>query len=417
MYIKKVEIKNIRSIEYFKMEFPEGEEAGWHVLIGDNGAGKSAILKAMAMGLIGPEDVLRLNPDWNSLVKRGKEYGVIRLDYIREEKELAAADFQKMNIQHIELNIGPDNEKKFKYRWEESPQTSHKGKRFSCGFGPFRRFTGGDPTLDEKDKISPITPYNTLFKPEIALTSTLAWIKDQHLRALEKDHQAGKVLEGIKALVNAGDLLPGGLSMDKITADGVFFKDADNTELHINDLSDGVKSVLSLAMEMIRLMLNKYSVAEVFGDFSSSKYIPAAGVVLVDEIDAHLHPTWQTRIGQWFTQYFPKLQFIVTTHSPLICRACENGSIWRLAAPGSKQKSGLVVGEDKDKLIYGDILDAFDTEVFGVGVTHGEEGRDKKDEYRKLVYKENYGLQMSDTEKKQLERLKSIFHTDVAIEE
>ena len=55
MYIKKVEITNIRSIDKFEMIFDN--PAGWHVLIGDNGSGKSSIVKAIALGLIGPSNI------------------------------------------------------------------------------------------------------------------------------------------------------------------------------------------------------------------------------------------------------------------------------------------------------------------------------------------------------------------------
>ena len=52
MYINKVTIDNIRSIEHLEMEFPNGAEAGWHVLLGANGAGKSTIVRAIAAALI-----------------------------------------------------------------------------------------------------------------------------------------------------------------------------------------------------------------------------------------------------------------------------------------------------------------------------------------------------------------------------
>ena len=52
MYIKRIEITNIRSIEHFEMTFAEGKEAGWHVLIGENGSGKSTIVRAAALGLL-----------------------------------------------------------------------------------------------------------------------------------------------------------------------------------------------------------------------------------------------------------------------------------------------------------------------------------------------------------------------------
>ncbi len=55
MYIRKVHIENIRSIEKLDWEVPEGKEAGWHVLIGDNGAGKSTVLRAIALAIIGKD--------------------------------------------------------------------------------------------------------------------------------------------------------------------------------------------------------------------------------------------------------------------------------------------------------------------------------------------------------------------------
>jgi predicted ATP-binding protein involved in virulence len=419
MYIRKIEIKNIRSIANFSMEFPEDKEAGWHVLIGDNGAGKSTILQSMAMGLIGPEEVLRLNPAWESWVKKGQDQASIEIIYRREDKPDLPDPIRSKNEAHISLSVirgGVDEPfflEKAKGVWQEGG-VSHKGKRFSCGFGPFRRFTGGD--ILAEDQTTPLTPFETLFRPEVILTSSLTWIKDQYTRSFEDDKKAQKVLNIIKNLIASGSLLPNQLKIDKITADGVFFKDADGVLLHISELSDGVKSILALTFELCRLLFDKYNISEVNNNMLQSGVIDVAGVVLIDEIDAHLHPTWQTRIGQWFTYYFPNLQFIVTTHSPLICRACEKGSIWRLAAPGNDRISGEVTGEDKDKLIYGDVLDAYETDVFGAKITRGEEGREKQDEYRSLVYKENYGQKMSAEEKRQLKHLKTIFHTDVALD-
>ena len=101
--------------------------------------------------------------------------------------------------------------------------------------------------------------------------------------------------------------------------------------------------------------------------------ISLPGVVLIDEIDAHLHPNWQRRIGQWFCRLFPKIQFIVTTHSPLVCQAAEKGSVWRLPVPGDESAfSGRVQGTDLKRLIFGDVLEAYDTELFGLNGTRSE---------------------------------------------
>ncbi|HET7500861.1 MAG TPA: AAA family ATPase, partial [Kofleriaceae bacterium] len=54
------------------------------------------------------------------------------------------------------------------------------------------------------------------------------------------------------------------------------------------------------------------------------------GIVLVDELDLHLHPTWQTEIVAGLKATFPRMQFIVTTHSPLVLAGCRADEVWRL---------------------------------------------------------------------------------------
>src|ERR1044071_5154897 len=77
MYIKKVEIKNVRSISKFEMEF--ADPAGWHVLIGDNGAGKSSILRSIALALIGPTDAQALRLPLINWIQQSKEEAEITL--------------------------------------------------------------------------------------------------------------------------------------------------------------------------------------------------------------------------------------------------------------------------------------------------------------------------------------------------
>ncbi|HNH10454.1 MAG TPA: AAA family ATPase, partial [Leptospiraceae bacterium] len=62
MYIKEIKIQNIRSIENFEMKFEDGEEAGWHVLLGDNGTGKTTILQSIGIGFL--EQVYLINPNF-----------------------------------------------------------------------------------------------------------------------------------------------------------------------------------------------------------------------------------------------------------------------------------------------------------------------------------------------------------------
>ena len=60
MYIKKIELENIKSFKKFKWELDENEDpAGWHVLLGSNGAGKSTFIRSAAVALIGPIEALK----------------------------------------------------------------------------------------------------------------------------------------------------------------------------------------------------------------------------------------------------------------------------------------------------------------------------------------------------------------------
>lgn len=75
------------------------------------------------------------------------------------------------------------------------------------------------------------------------------------------------------------------------------------------------------------------------------------------------------RIGEWFVERFPNLQFFVTTHSAIICRAAENGSIWRLQTPAQHHEEvERIKGQDLNWLVYGSVPDAKDTEYFGASV-------------------------------------------------
>ena len=75
MYIQKAEIKNIRSIIDFEIEFKN--PAGWHVLIGDNGSGKSTIIRSLALALVGEEQIQGLRANWNEWLNKQTDKGEI----------------------------------------------------------------------------------------------------------------------------------------------------------------------------------------------------------------------------------------------------------------------------------------------------------------------------------------------------
>jgi hypothetical protein len=251
-----------------------------------------------------------------------------------------------------------------------------------------------------------------LFGEDVALTEATKWLMNLKFQTLEKK-VSYDLLEDLKNFVNSKEFLPHGTLLKSVGSEGVVFVDGNGAEISVTQMSDGYRSILSLTFEMIRQLIRVYGEDKVFGKVRRGEmFIDLPGVVLIDEVDAHLHPTWQTRIGDWFIKYFPNIQFIVTSHSPLVCRACENGSIWRLSSPGSNSKSEEIKGKDKNKLIFGNVLDAYGTEVFGKAITISEQGNEKRNRLGELNIKSLLGETIPADEQKELTKLKEIFPTE-----
>lgn len=419
MYLNKIAINNIRSISKFEMDF--NNPAGWHVIIGDNGAGKSTIVRAIALAIIGPIDskALRLNlNDW--INKEFASTAEIKLTITKSEQDskIGRSAPRKKPFDatlYIEKTDHGYVLEGTKGAARENIWSNATGW-FSCAFGPFRRFTGGEKEWMKVYYSEPrAAAHLSVFGEDVALTEAIEWIKDLHIKTLEShqisdinNNSDASILESLKSFLNEGGLLPHGAKLDTINSDGVFFVDGNGNKVDVTQMSDGYRSILSLTFELIRQLVRSYGHIAVFKNFKQEAYhIDLPGVVLIDEIDAHLHPTWQARIGQWFTTVFPKIQFIVTTHSPLICRASENGTIWRLRAPGSQQQSGEVTGIDRERLLFGDLLDAYGTDLFGSNITQSQSGQDLATELAKLSLKSFKGT-INSKEDKRLQELKSI---------
>ena len=93
------------------------------------------------------------------------------------------------------------------------------------------------------------------------------------------------------------------------------------TSIPLNQLSDGYKSTISLIADIAYRMavLNP----QLLGDVTKE----TGGVILIDEVDLHLHPAWQQRILQDLQEIFPKVQFIVSTHAPAVISSAKSENL------------------------------------------------------------------------------------------
>jgi predicted ATPase len=441
MYVQKVSLENIRSIKKLEMEFPN--PAGWHVIIGDNGSGKSTVLKAICYALLGVNDGLKLRVATNSWLNSEADFGDVLINFTRnfeldgenQEEEDQLLDLNQL-ISRITFVKATDVKYNSPTLTEDIPDGTYavfhvgNGKEpvykrwgqngwFSAAYGPFRRFSGGNPDNDRIFKSFPrLGAHLSLFGEDVALTEAIEWVKEldyKRLKELEKPDN-GKdntiIYHNLIRFINESKLLPHNAIIEGIDKDGIIFKDGNGTQIPVLELSDGYRSILSLTFELIRQLVRVYGAQAVFADIEKGKMeINLPGVVLIDEIDAHLHPSWQVDVGFWFTKYFPQLQFIVTTHSPLVCRAAEKGSIWRLAKPGTDSEAQEITGIEKDRLVYGNILDAYGTELFGKNTVRSTQSNKKLERLGRLNMLYALG-KIKPTEEKERLKLQKILSTD-----
>src|SRR5262245_26954201 len=87
MYVTRVEIENIKCFRHLVWEIDAGDARGWHVILGDNGAGKSTFTRSVAICILGNERAQALRQDWSEWISIGKEEGFLRID-IKTDPEI-----------------------------------------------------------------------------------------------------------------------------------------------------------------------------------------------------------------------------------------------------------------------------------------------------------------------------------------
>jgi len=414
MFIRSVQIRNIRSLAALDWRLPESASgAGWHVIVGDNGTGKSSFLKALGLALVGPILARALRQPLQQWVTYGETTASVAFDFgsrapadrVVESKSKAKQwDYElKLHVRGMTSRLGASG------IFNRESGLDSPGNGFSASFGPFRRFRGGDPELQLLMRSEPLLGRHlSLFDESVAFGECVAWLKELKFKSFEKD-APGAILKPLIDFINQDGFLPDSTCLTDITSDAVRFLDGKGATVEIDNLSDGYRSILSLTLELIRQLAQAFGPDKVF-DKKRPNTVTPAGVVLIDEIDAHLHPTWQRRVGEWFRTRFPNIQFIVTTHSPIICQAANPGSVYRLPRPGTDEKGRFIKGHELKRLLYGSIEEAYGTEVFGDGITRSTASLAMLDELAALNVRE-LDEELTAVEKTRLKELRSILPT------
>ena len=372
MYLKRLTLKNIKCFADATLSLPgEGGYAGWNVLLGVNSTGKSTVLQAAALALLGPVSGGRLLQQPASWVRQGQAFGEIQaeiahnpeLDYVSAGQQRRRSPYRarlivsghgRVELEDLELvqpqlALLPAVQK----RLNAGPYSGRTGW-FSTGYGPFRRLTGGggEENLSILYGGGRDARHLTLFRESAALTNVERWLTDLHSRAVDPalpepvKQAAQRDLDVTRELLRT--LLPQGVVVEEVSSLGVTFRSPLGARVGLNQLSDGYRSFLALVIDLLKQLADSRSLG-VTHDANGAPVIPAEGVVLIDEADTHLHPSWQRDLGFRLCAVFPKLQFIVTSHSPFVAQAARPDGLFLVR----KDADGAVTITPSDRSVRG----------------------------------------------------------------
>jgi hypothetical protein len=172
------------------------------------------------------------------------------------------------------------------------------------------------------------------------------------------------------------ELLPGNIKFD-ITNDGSILFSLENQLIPITQLSDGFRSIIALVGDLI------WRLFQTFSDLTDPRQ--ASGIVLIDELDIHLHPVWQRLIAKKLRTVFPNLQFFVATHSPFVAAGAGDDALTLTV----KMINGEVQIEEVENIAAYDVDYILRSPAFGLVSTHSPATQEKIDRYDYLTSNRN----------------------------
>jgi len=302
---------------------------------------------------------------------------------------------------------------------EEDPWKQGPGGWFAVGYGPYRRLSGhasdAQRLMTGPERVARLV---NLFREDASLVECVTWLREIYLRRLENRPGAAELERAVLALLNDG-LLPDCATVEGVDSEGLWILQQ-GIRLPLNELSDGYRTTAALVMDIVRHLESAFGglrIEAAEDEEGSFQQVLHTGVVLIDEVDLHLHVSWQKRIGFWLKRHFPNIQFIVTTHSPFICQAADPRGLIRLPAAGENRSAEHVSEELYNTVVNGSADDAVLTELFGLETSYSDRAEQLREDVANLEAKLQTG-KATDKDRRTLldlrSRLPQNLSTDVA---
>lgn len=349
MIVDKISLKNFRKYEEFEVEFNNRLT----VVVGKNGTGKTSIIDAVSKLLsVLYRQLMEYKTDSISI----KDARI--KDHVRHTPVLLkiSGESQTFNISYSYFL--KHNGSRNSYSLSEiaklyNEKLMNDGENtilpIVCSYGAARMWNAEGIYDLTKTVALRTNGYRNSINAHLATKDLTTWFNQMTLIELQEGKPnalLSAVTEVIKKcfdkLMNYQDTLV----KCNIVEHEIEFT-FNNNSLYMSQLSDGYRCAITLFADIAYRMaiLNPHLGSKVTDDTD--------GIVLIDEIDLHLHPEWQQKILGVLTEVFPKVQFIVTTHAPAVINSVKSDSLIILEGDEARKPYGEVYGKDVNTIISG----------------------------------------------------------------
>ncbi len=384
MKLKSVEIENYRAIKELKLPL----DPSLTVLHGDNGYGKTSVLSAIAVGLgheamLGPFLAVSIDfceEDWREGAGKPR-VSLTSMDEIVGERQGTKSVVEQEKAEEIMSSRRENLEKAL----IENRRAENKDMPLGAFYGTDRTVSGVPESVLSPRHLPRWTPRLDALKGALSARTDFedlfAWFyfkEDEELRGQKERRDFGYQLKEVSAVRQAISSMLPEVSDPRTELNPLRFvvsrKSAQGRieKLSLDQLSGGYRIVLALAADLARRMVQ--------GNPHLDDPLKSEAVVLIDEVELHLHPRWQQRILGDLRRTFPNAQFIVSTHSPQVLTTVAPQRIVELYREGDRIVAGAPMGAT-----YGAEAGAVLSVVMGVKERPENEFTKALEQYRRLV--------------------------------
>jgi len=313
----------------------------FNLVVGENGSGKTSVLEALSvavgswfLGLRGydtrhirPDDARLVGFDSGDRVRWEQQFpcaveasGVVQGQSLTWKRTLNSADGRTTYVDAREvkqLAAAADNAVRDGVDLTLPLISYYSTGRLWNVPREQARVTGAEQ-IKSRAALSRLEGYRNSVDPRLSVSDLMEWIARESWRAFQRQGEHSPTFQ-----VAREALIRGVMDAQDITFDAeygeVIVRFVDGSRQPFNNLSDGQRCMLALVGDLAR------KAATLNPHLGRRALEETPGVVLIDELDLHLHPTWQRRVVEELRTTFPALQFVCSTHSPFLIQSLRSG--------------------------------------------------------------------------------------------